>query len=56
MAIGEEPRRRLVRGALSGDHIARDGPGRAAKTNKSRLRRKSAFDPIDCLENRRKTL
>ena len=33
MAIGEEPRRRLVRRAAAGDHVARDRPGRAAEAD-----------------------
>src|SRR5436190_11680085 len=33
MAIGHHPRRRLVRRALSGDHVGRDRPWRAAEAN-----------------------
>ena len=39
VAIGEKPRRRLVGRALAGDHVARDGPGRAAEAEERRLRR-----------------
>src|SRR5208283_434479 len=50
-AIGEEPRRRLIRRPVTGDHIARDCPRRAAKTNESRLARKRALHALDRLED-----
>ena len=48
VAIGHHPRRRLVRRALSGHHVGRDRPGRAAKADQrhfgssSRRTRRSA--------------
>ena len=38
MAIGHHPRRRLVRRALSGDHVGRDRPRRAAEADQRDLR------------------
>ncbi len=36
-AIGEQPRRRLIRRALPGHHVGRDRPRRAAKADQRRL-------------------
>ena len=38
MAIGHHPRRRLIRRALSGHHVGRDRPWRAAKADQRDLR------------------
>ena len=34
MTIGKQPRRRLVRRAVAGDHVGRNGPGPAAEAEK----------------------
>ena len=53
MAIGEKPRRRLVRRAAPGDHVARHCPRRAAETDQRCFLRQRALDPIESLEHRR---
>ena len=53
MAISEEPGRRLIRRALSGDHIACDRPGSPTEADEGGLRRESRFDAIDRLKDRR---
>ena len=55
-AKGEEPRRRLIRRSVTGDHIARDGPRRAAKADEGGLLRQSALHTLDRLEDRRELL
>ena len=42
IAIGEHPRRRLIRRAAPGDHVGRDRPGRAAKAEQRHRRRQAA--------------
>ena len=37
MAIGEQPRRRLIRRAVARDHVGRNRPGRAAEAEKRHL-------------------
>ncbi len=53
IAIGEQPRRRLVRRAVPGDHVGRDRPGRAAEAEKRHVCRQIAPSPRDRLVDRR---
>ena len=52
LAIGEEPRRRLIGRAAPGDHVARDRPGRAAKADQRDVAGQRRFDPLERLECR----
>ncbi len=53
LAIGEQPRRRLVRRAAPGDHVAGHRPRRAAEADERRLGRQRGLDARDRLEHRR---
>ena len=53
IAIGEQPRRRLVGRAMAGDHVGRDRPRRAAEADQRRLRRQRRFHPPHRLIDRR---
>ncbi len=53
MPIGEEPRRGEIGRAAAGDHIARDGPRRAAKTEHGAAWRQLRLDARYRLEDRR---
>ena len=44
MPIGKQPRRRLIRRAMAGDHVGRDRPRRAAKSEQRHRRRQFRFD------------
>ena len=53
MAIGEQPRRRLIGRAAPGDHVARDRPGRAAKADQRDIAGQCGFQPVERLEHGR---
>ena len=53
LAIGEQPRRRLVRRSAAGDHVARHRPWRAAEADQRRLLRQRALQALERLEHRR---
>ena len=52
MAERKQPRRRLVGRAVAGDHVGRDGPGRAAKADQRRLGRQFLAQPPNRLVDR----
>ena len=52
MAIGEEPRRRLVRRAAAGDHVARHRPWRAAEADQRCFLRQVSFEAVERFEHR----
>ena len=51
MAIGEEPRRRLVRRAAAGDHVARHRPRRAAEADQRRFLRQVSLEAVQSFED-----
>ena len=53
LAIGEEPRRRLVGRAAASDHVARHRPGSAAEADQGGFRRQALASARDRFENRR---
>ncbi len=53
IAVGEHPRRRLVRRTTAGDHVGRDRPGRAAKSQQRHSRRQIRLHTPDGLVDRR---
>ncbi len=52
MSIRHHPRRRLIRRALSGHHVSRDRPWRAAESDQRNLRSELAPHPAQRLEHR----
>ena len=53
LAVGEQPRRRLVRRAAPGDHVTRDRPRRAAEADQRDGAWQRGFHPVERLEHRR---
>ena len=53
MPIGEEPRRRLIRRAAPGDHVARHCPRRAAEADQRDIAGQERLQPVERLEHRR---
>ena len=56
IAIGKQPRRRLVRRSAAGDHVGRDRPGRAAEAEQRHRRRQRRFHAPHGLIDRRQHL
>ncbi len=56
IAIGKQPRRRLVRRCLARHHVGRDRPGRAAKSDQRGLAIERRFDAAHRLVDRRQHL
>ena len=56
IAIGKQPRRRLVRRAVSRHHVGRDRPWRAAKAEQRHFARQLGANDPDRLEHRRQAL
>ena len=53
MAIGEEPRRRLIRRPAPGDHVARHRPRRAAEADQRDIARQRGLEAVESFEHGR---
>ena len=53
MAVGEEARRRLIRRAAPGDHIARHRPRGAAEADQGHVARQRGLEAVESFKHRR---